>query len=299
PADAKKMLDAQKKSGKLLTIGYQNRYRQDSQVLKKMCEAGDLGDIYYARAQAIRRRGVPTWGVFPNKALQGGGPLIDIGTHSLDLTLWMMNNYEPKSVMGASFEKLGRLLKPGEQGNGFSTWDNEDYQVEDSAFGFVTMKNGAVITIDASWALNTLDQGEAITMLCGTKAGADMKDGLRINHIVYDKQTVTKPETATPQGVAFFEGAEVMSAEDFECNTWLDAVQGKGELIVKPSRPLSSLRFSMRSTSPPAPARPSTSTEAAPRITTELPAWAPFCTGSCGSGQAAPAYIKLKRSVSQ
>ena len=82
------------------------------------------------RDRAIRRRGVPTWGVFPNKALQGGGPLIDIGTHSLDLTLWMMNNYEPKSVMGASFEKLGRLLKPGEQGNGFSTWDNEDYQVE-------------------------------------------------------------------------------------------------------------------------------------------------------------------------
>ena len=63
-----------------------------------------------------------------------------------------------------------------------------------------------------------------------------MKDGLRINHIVYDKQTVTKPETATPQGVAFFEGAEVMSAEDFECNTWLDAVQGKGELIVKPEQ---------------------------------------------------------------
>ncbi len=100
PADAKKMLDARNKSGKLLTIGYQNRYRQDSQVLKNMCEAGELGEIYYARAQAIRRRGVPTWGVFPNKALQGGGPLIDIGTHSLDLTLWMMNNYEPQKRYG-------------------------------------------------------------------------------------------------------------------------------------------------------------------------------------------------------
>ena len=157
------MLEARDKSQKLLTIGYQNRYRQDSQVLKHMCEAGELGEIYYARAQAIRRRGVPTWGVFPNKALQGGGPLIDIGTHSLDLTLWMMNNYEPQSVMGASFEKLGRLLKPGEQGNGFSPWDNEDYQVEDSAFGFVTMKNGAVITIDASWALNTLSGGPKVS----------------------------------------------------------------------------------------------------------------------------------------
>lgn len=235
-ADAKKMLEAQKKSGKLLTIGYQNRYRQDSQVLKKMCEAGELGEIYYARAQAIRRRGVPTWGVFPNKALQGGGPLIDIGTHSLDLTLWMMDNYEPYSVMGASFEKLGRLLKPGEQGNGFGPWDNEDYQVEDSAFGFVTMKNGAVITVQASWALNTLDEGEAITELCGTRAGADMKDGLRINHVIFDKRTVTKPETATPQGVDFFEGASAMSETDFECNTWLDAVQGKGELIVKPEQ---------------------------------------------------------------
>lgn len=193
-----------------------------------MCEAGELGEIYYARAQAIRRRGVPTWGVFPNKALQGGGPLIDIGTHSLDLTLWMMNNYEPQSVMGASFEKLGRLLKPGEQGNGFSPWDNEDYQVEDSAFGFVTMKNGAVITIDASWALNTLDVGEAMTMLCGTKAGADMKDGLRINHIVYDKQTVTKPETATPQGVAFFEGASVMSCRRFRMQCLAGCCTGQG-----------------------------------------------------------------------
>lgn len=235
-SDAQKMLDAQKKSGKLLTIGYQNRYRQDSQVLKKMCEAGQLGEIYYARAQAIRRRGVPTWGVFPNKALQGGGPLIDIGTHTLDLTLWMMDNYEPYSVMGASFEKLGRLLKPGEQGNGFTPWDNEDYQVEDSAFGFVTMKNGAVIVVETAWALNILDVGEAKTTLCGTKAGADMNDGLRINHIVFDKQTVTRPETTTPSGVAFFEGAAVMNESDFECTVWLDAVQGKGELLVKPEQ---------------------------------------------------------------
>ena len=235
-ADAKKMLDAKNKSGKLLTIGYQNRFRQDSQVLKKLCDAGELGEIYYARAQAIRRRGVPTWGVFPNKALQGGGPLIDIGTHSLDLTLWMMNNYEPRSVMGASFEKLGRLLKPGEQGNGFSPWDNEDYQVEDSAFGFITMKNGAVINLDASWALNILDVGEAMTTLCGTRAGADMKDGLRINHIVCDKQAVTCPSTETPAGVDFFEGASVLSCEDFECTVWLDAVEGKGELVVLPEQ---------------------------------------------------------------
>ena len=235
-AEAKEMAETARQTGKILTIGYQNRYRGDSLYLKKACENGDLGEIYYAKAHAIRRRAVPTWGVFPNKALQGGGPLIDIGTHALDITLWMMDNYEPYSVMGASFEKLGRLLKPGEQGNGFTPWDNEDYQVEDSAFGFVTMKNGAVIVVETAWALNILDVGEAKTTLCGTKAGADMNDGLRINHIVFDKQTVTRPETTTPSGVAFFEGAAVMNESDFECTVWLDAVQGKGELLVKPEQ---------------------------------------------------------------
>ena len=239
--DAQKMMDAWKKSGKLFTIGYQNRYRTDSQALKKIVEDGELGDIYYARAHAIRRRAVPTWGVFPDKAQQGGGPLIDIGTHALDLTLWYMDNYEPKSVMGASFEKLGTLLEPGQQGNAFGPWDNKTYEVEDSAFGFVTMKNGAVISVEASWALNTLDVGEAMTMLSGTKGGADMwpdagkKQGLRINKIVADRQTVVKPEVDAPAGVAFFDGAD-LPAHVVEAKVWLDALEGKGELVVKPEQ---------------------------------------------------------------
>lgn len=236
PEDAKKMLEARDRSGKLLTIGYQNRYRQDSITLKQMCERGDLGDIYYARAHAIRRRAVPNWGVFPNKSLQGGGPLIDIGTHALDLTLWMMDNYEPKSVMGASFEKLGRTLGKGEQGNAFGPWDPETYEVEDSAFGFVTMKNGAVIYLEASWALNSLDVDEAKTSLCGTKAGADMRDGLRINHIVFDKPTVTRPDCDGSDGVAFFDGGAGGRPEDIECDTFYNAVLGKGDLVVKPEQ---------------------------------------------------------------
>ena len=85
--DARAMVAAAKRTGKTLTIGYQNRFRPDSLYLKKCCEAGDLGEVYYARAHAIRRRAVPTWGVFLNEYEQGGGPLIDIGTHALDLTL--------------------------------------------------------------------------------------------------------------------------------------------------------------------------------------------------------------------
>ena len=90
--DASKMIEAWKKSGKKFTIGYQNRFRPEVENLKRACEKGELGEIYYGKAHAIRRRAVPTWGVFPNKALQGGGPLIDIGTHALDLTLWIITS---------------------------------------------------------------------------------------------------------------------------------------------------------------------------------------------------------------
>ncbi len=142
--DAQKMLDAWKKSGKMFTIGYQNRFRVDTQTLHASCAAGELGEIYFAKAHALRRRAVPTWGVFPNKALQGGGPLIDIGTHALDITLWMMDNYEPASVSGQVFYKLGRD-EHGPEGNVFGPWDPETFEVEDSAFGLVKMKNGATI----------------------------------------------------------------------------------------------------------------------------------------------------------
>ena len=92
-AEAEKMLEAKNRTGKLLSIGYQGRFRDDSLYMKKEAEDGTFGEIYYAKATALRRRAVPTWGVFLNEEEQGGGPLIDIGTHALDLTLWMMNNY--------------------------------------------------------------------------------------------------------------------------------------------------------------------------------------------------------------
>ena len=109
--EAKKMIEARDKSGKLLTIGYQNRFRQDSLYLKKLADADKFGEIYYAEATAIRRRAVPTWGVFIDEKKQGGGPLIDIGTHALDLTLFMMNNYEPDYCVGKTYHKLNKRPK--------------------------------------------------------------------------------------------------------------------------------------------------------------------------------------------
>jgi predicted dehydrogenase len=230
-AEAKKMVDASKKAGKLLTIGYQNRCAPASMYLKKVVERGDLGEIYFAKAHAIRRRGVPTWGVFLKEKEQGGGALIDIGTHALDLTLWEMDNYRPKSVVGSVYKKLGD--KP-DSGNIWGPWDTKEFTVEDSAFGFITMENGATVVLEASWALNTLDEGEGMCTLCGTKAGADMKDGLRINSDDLGRLTVNKPGLSAG-GVQFYEGKS-MEPKDIECRTWYDAILYGKELRVKPEQ---------------------------------------------------------------
>ncbi|WP_317368338.1 Gfo/Idh/MocA family oxidoreductase [uncultured Tyzzerella sp.] len=227
--EAMEMIEAAKRTGKKLTIGYQNRYRDDSTYLKRACENDELGEIYYAKAHAIRRRAVPTWGVFLNEEEQGGGPLIDIGTHALDLTLWMMNNYKPKMVVGSVYKKLGNQT---ETANTWGDWNPEEYTVEDSAFGFIIMEDGATIVLESSWALNSLDVNEAKTSLCGTKAGADMKDGLRINGVKYNKQYVEKPDL-TAGGVAFFDGVAETEA-DKEARLWIDAIINDKEVIVKP-----------------------------------------------------------------
>lgn len=230
-ADAKAMLDAYHKSGKKLTIGYQNRFNPESQFVKRACDNGELGDIYYAKAHAVRRRAVPTWGVFLDEEEQGGGPLIDIGTHALDLTLWCMDNYKPVRISGSVFKKLGDQK---ETGNAWGDWDPAKYTVEDSAFGFIQMENGATIVLESSWALNTLDVKEAKCSLCGTLAGADMDDGVRLNLAKYGKLTTIKPELGAG-GVAFYDGEEV-SAADLEARQWIDAVINDKEPCVKPEQ---------------------------------------------------------------
>ena len=233
-AEAKKMLDAAKRTGKKLTIGYQTRFRDDSMFMKQEAEQGTFGEIYYAKATAIRRRAVPTWGVFLNEYEQGGGPLIDIGTHALDLTLYMMNNYRPKYCVGTTFHKLN---KDTEQANMWGDWDPEKFTVEDSAFGFVVMENGATIVLESSWALNYADTHEAVTTICGTKAGADMNNGLRINGVRNGRQYILEPNFKSGKGgVAFSGGEGGDSMADREERAWIEAVRNDTDPVTLPEQ---------------------------------------------------------------
>ncbi|WP_309120562.1 Gfo/Idh/MocA family oxidoreductase [Paenibacillus sp.] len=230
-ADAKRMVEAAKRTGKKLTVGYNNRFRPDSQHLKKVCEDGELGEIYFAKAHAIRRRAVPTWGVFLDEEKQGGGPLIDIGTHALDLTLWMMNNYEPKAVLGTSYHKLSQKENAA---NAWGPWDPKKFTVEDSAFGMIVMKNGATIQLESSWALNTLDVDEAKCTLCGTEGGADMKGGLRINGEKHSR-LFTSEVNLKSGGVAFYDGKSESDA-DLEMRMWIQAIDEDKDPVVTPEQ---------------------------------------------------------------
>jgi predicted dehydrogenase len=235
-AEAQKMLDAAKRTGKKLTIGYQNRFRAASQQLFKACHNGELGDIYLAKAHAVRRKGVPTWGVFPDKSKQGGGPLIDIGTHALDLTLWMMDNYKPKLVVGSTYQKLND--NPG--GNMFGPWNPETFETEDSAFGFIKMENGATIFLEAAWALNMINTKEAQVTLCGTEAGAEMfgKAFLDEGYVTYNFEKYGQlVETSLSEGggVAFFEGGN-LKAGDAEALQWVEAIRNDTDPLVLPEQ---------------------------------------------------------------
>ena len=239
-ADAKKMLEARDKSGKLLTIGYQYRHFPVNQVAKKTIDDGWLGDIYYAEALYLRRRGVPTWGVFTDKSKQGGGPLIDIGTHALDLTLFLMNNYEPQYVVGTSFEKLGRTLDPEHQGQTRrdmtpDAWDPNTYEVEDLAVGQIKMKNGAVIDLKASWALNMAEDagafGDAKVKLCGMKGGLDTHTGVvRLNHVVAGQLAMTTIGKKVEAYIPGFTGGK--PPVSLEHQIFVEAILGKRDLFV-------------------------------------------------------------------
>lgn len=237
-ADAKRMLDARDKTGKMLTIGYQYRHFAENVVAKRVVEEGWIGEPYYAEATYLRRRGVPTWGVFTDKSKQGGGPLIDIGTHALDFTLFLMNNYDVDYVVGTSFEKLGSL-DPKEQGQTGGqgeqdSWNNKTYDVEDSAVGHIKMKNGAVINLRASWAINapdTVATNEATAMVCGTKGGVDtLEQQCRLNHIVAGQQTTSLIGRKIPPYIPGFSNGEAPKSKEAEI--WVKALKGEGELFV-------------------------------------------------------------------
>ncbi len=166
------MLAAAKAAGKELVIAFQWRYHAKAQFLKKTVEDGHFGDIMYMRCSALRRRGIPNWGVFGQKELQGGGPLIDIGVHIMEMAHYVMGRPKPVAASGHTYQYIGN--RPSDVACMWPNWDHKTYTVEDLAVGQIRFENGAVMQVEASFAAHVKDTWNFTFM--GEKGGADFEN---------------------------------------------------------------------------------------------------------------------------
>ena len=179
-AQAQEMLEAARRNNRLLMIGFVRRFGNDCAILKDFIDHGQMGELYYAKATYLRRKGCPG-GWFGDKSRSGGGPLIDLGVHVIDLTRYLMGNPKPVSVYGATFYKLGdRKNVHGAEGyRSFSAAVKDIFDVEDMATAMVRYDNGAVLQIEASFSLN-IEKDTGSIELFGTKAGAKLDPELTL-----------------------------------------------------------------------------------------------------------------------
>ena len=162
-AEAKKMLAASKTARRTLMINFSSRFEWESMAIKRAVEAGELGDIYFARSIWHRRRGIPIWSEwFYTKELSGGGPMIDLGVHRLDLAMWLMGNPKPVTVSASTYSVFGPEIAKAK---------GKKYDVEDLGAALIRFDSGATLVLEASWAANIEMDDEIATHLYGSQGG--------------------------------------------------------------------------------------------------------------------------------
>lgn len=243
-ADAVQMFETAKMVGKTLMVGQSSRFSNATMAAKQFAVSGQLGDMYFAETSTMRRRGIPTWGVFHMKAHSGGGPIYDLGVHMLDSLLWILGN--PR-VVAVSAIANNRLTKTGEQlittlGSSGAPigvyyprpYDASEFDVEDFAAAFLRLETGGAIACKVSWAANIPAEGISDTLILGTKAG------LRLNpltlysslgHYMADYKPLVPPDMDVPFAGHWGETAH-----------FVRFLRGEEELIVKPEEVLNVMR---------------------------------------------------------
>jgi len=225
--EAREMFAAAKKAGRQLMAAQNWRWDANSRAIRRIVDTGDLGDVYYGEATALRRLGIPTWGVFHQSEHSHGGALLDVGVHMLDLAVWLMGNPEPARVSAQTQRKFGtrpeiaKLLR--------SAWDPKKFDVEDFAVALVHFTNGATLLLRTSWATH-IDAETFSVRLVGTEAGATT-----IPPMVYRNHA----------GIPADEHLQVAPANSYEREIahWLRVVAGKEQQIVTPEETINVQRI--------------------------------------------------------
>lgn len=204
--EARAMIQASEQAKKRLMINFSYRFTPAAQALKREVDRGTLGETYFGRTVWLRRLGLPRFGGwFGQKDLSGGGPLIDLGVHKIDLALWLMGYPKPEWVMASTYDHIGRALAEKE---------GKTFDVEDLAVALIRFKNGATLEAEASWASH-IKEGELIhARILGTKGGLvhrNIDEGYEFEAEVYtdkDGELVTTvpepPKDAPASAMAHF-----------------------------------------------------------------------------------------------
>ena len=216
--EAQAMVDAAKKARKVLVVGFQLRYSGAAQMLKRAVDDGMLGDIVHVHCRAMRRRGIPNWGVFGRKELQGGGGLIDLGVHIMEAAHYVMGKPKPVAACGQTFTYLGN--KKSDVLCKWPNWDHKTYDVEDLAVGMIRFKNGATMMVESSFVAH-IEKNIFDFQVMGTRGGG-----------TYDPPRIFTDAAGTMFNLEpAFLGDE--SAWDRKMGDWIDCIR-KGK---KPEAP--------------------------------------------------------------
>ncbi len=242
--DAVLMYDTARMVGRVLMVGQSVRFSNETMAAREIAASGQLGEIYYAEASSMRRRGIPTWGVFHIKEHSGGGPIYDIGVHMLDRLLWIMGN--PRAVAVSSIIS-NQLTTSGEQlvttlgasGAPLGVYDPRpfdqcEFDVEDFAAAFIRLDGGAAVSCKVSWAANIPAEGFNDAIILGTKGGLRLRPltlfgGL--GRYQADTTPLVPPDPNVPFHGHWKETAHL-----------LKVIRGEEELIVRPEEVLNVMR---------------------------------------------------------
>ena len=215
--EAVEIMRAEKKSGKVLSIGFQPRLDENMQMIKKIVESGVLGKIYYIQTGGGRRRGIPN-STFIEKSTGGIGAMGDIGCYSLDCVLNAIGYPKPLTVTGYTSNFFGTSTKYQ------SEVDAARFNVDDFAAAFVRLEGGIILDFRIAWAMHLDTPGDSIIM--GTEGSlripsTDCWNGtvggeMTIYHDVAGAQTQTKIPIIESKGPGLF---------DRKIRSFLDAVK--------------------------------------------------------------------------
>jgi predicted dehydrogenase len=175
-AEAERVAAAARASGKVFMVGMNQRFNATSQQARRLVADGRLGEVYHAKACWLRRSGIPGFGSwFTQRRFAGGGCLMDIGVHLLDLALYLLDDFVPESVFGRTYAKFGpRGL--GKGGWGDSERDTDVFDVDDFATALIRLRSGRSLTLDVSWAMHQKDDGRMGVQIYGTEGGINVAD---------------------------------------------------------------------------------------------------------------------------